>query len=362
MQNAANSRSSRRGRPSIDVNAREIITLITLLRPGVSYSIDNVAKTLNIPRAEASRLLRNLLGVSDGWNMCVPLAVTPDGQELQLNGNISYGRQINLLPIHKMALASALNIAGMPQDDPLRQKLSEDVPVANTQAPNSLDTGELGLLRTCMLATYYGWPLQFEYLGTNDTAPRLRTVQPKRLLPNTLSGMWFLRGFDLDKYADRSFNLTRMKHVQVLSEDPEDSETPTRPTALITTPSTPEQRTSPEQTEHAEAEQAKPAEPQQAESQQVELVFSNRYVADLFSWNESSREELADGRIKLTVSYYRGMWLPRRIAACLPEVQCNNQHVLNLAYEWLETLKTQTMLLQHDPYVPLDKPAGQVTS
>lgn len=359
MGNTAKPRSSRRGRPSIDTFAREIMTLISLLKPGVTYDVASVADALDISCEQAERLLQNLLGITDGWSMCVPLSLSPDGQQIELNGNISYGQHIDLLPIHALALASALNVAGVPAQDPLRIKLDTSAPVANACASDSLDTGELGLLRSCMLAIYYGWPLQFEYMGTNDTQPQLREVQPKWLCPSKLSGMWQLQGFDFDKQAERSFNLTRMKNVRALNNEHEGAQ----PAALITTPEKNDSASAPARSTASVSTASPvsstiPASPnsaaQNVEPQEVELIFSNRFVAELFNWNESSREELPDGRLKLKVTYYRGMWLPRRIAACLPEVECNVEEVTALAYEWLKTLKTQTELLNYDPFVPLD--------
>lgn len=318
-----NTPARRAGRPSTETTNRNLVLLLSKLQPGITYSIDSVSSALDITPKQAEHLLQLLIETSSDWRLCVPLDISPDAQTLTLRGNMSYGKPIKLRPAAWRALKDALTRAGLTENDPLSYKVQTAFGPLQTRtdptpAANSTATQD-SVLDFCLAALLDKLPLTFTYQGTNDTEPHTRHVRPIKLTPNTSMGTWYLEAYDLERAAERTFNLMRIHNpkIDAASDTSDATSTADTPTAN--------------------------------KGRLVEIIIDSAEVANSVQWNEELRETWADGRVRLAVRYYRGMWLPARLAAVAPHAQCTDAVLMHLARTWASNLRDA---MTSDLYAP----------
>lgn len=266
---------------------RALLIIASRLREeGDCLSAASVKRLLGIPYPEAQSYLAALFDVGDARHeRYLPLSGDTDKATLVATPDCSC-RELRFSRLETMALAAALDLAGISCDNPLRKRVmrsfayqpSQDDGFPETARPSHPIPTEN--LYRCAAAIVGERPLSFDYQGTRDTAPRTRRVKPAALNPN--DGRWTLDAYDLDADGDRTFYLANMTKLALLGEAlPRDAS----------------------------------LDAADATRRVVELRFSDRHMLDLFDWPDLEILRETDGAVEARIPFYGGPWLVRRIAA-----------------------------------------------
>lgn len=218
---------------------------------------------------------------------------------------------LRLTRLEATALEGALNKAGMPEDDPIRQKLRRafwpaegalDAPGISTRAWAFYDT-----LRDCALATLRRGRFTFFYQGQKDDLPRERHVERPRIRQD--GERWLMDACDLDD--DDRVKTFWVDMVSVPAQGPrhESESEPTPPDAEDERPPAGEAARGGLESNLAPAIGLTPRE--------VTLEFDDPHLLDLLDWSTVEFVERTSPAAKVvgTVYYAGGDWLLRRIAA-----------------------------------------------
>jgi len=278
---------ARRGRPSGIDRARELVSLVgSLSAEGDTISAEVISSRLGISLEEARHDLTLILTASTAQDEYLPLYGRGDAYDrLTMGSSIVRGRPLRLTRLEATAVLSALNEAGMDEDDPIRVGLEASLGPAGFDADTvrsaveaEADPAQSATLQTCARAISQGSSLEFEYQGTLDAEPRRRHVSPEGIRRER--DLTYLDAYDLDARGPRCFRIDRMAGVGIGGYAPEPgSEEPT------------------------------PA-------RSVTLAFSQVLDSDTDTFpglmlGEKNPDGTASGR----APYYGGTWLARRIAA-----------------------------------------------
>jgi predicted DNA-binding transcriptional regulator YafY len=220
--------------------AARLLAILHLLKPGARISLDAIAATLGVTRAEATEDIEAL-------SCCGLTPYTPDALvPVLVEGEVAYvysalpalTRSIRLSEAETKAVLAALRAAGLPADDPLCAKLaatSSDGDIAGMierVLTASAAEGAQAVLKTTAVATEQRHVLRFTYQGLAEESPRERIVEPVALVNER--GHWYLEGYARDSGALRTFRLDRVQDAEVLTEGvPERSIAPSG-VALVT--------------------------------------------------------------------------------------------------------------------------------
>lgn len=90
-------------------------------------------------------------------------------------------------------------------------QLEDHIPLVSSEARNSRTQGFEAIEESLSKQLQ----LRIEYLGTNDSEPRWRQVEPLCLFLG--SGRWYLEAFDLGSQAQKTFRLSRISQAAVVA-------------------------------------------------------------------------------------------------------------------------------------------------
>ena len=293
----------RRGRKGGTAELRELIALVGSLRgEGSMLTPAAVAARLGIPQERASLLINLILTacVDTGYQLPLILADN-DGVALSRSQGVT-GRPVRLTQAETRALLAALDELGFAADDPLRinvldafgpSGLNEQTARAHVAAALSLDQNEV--LEACSRAISAGSSLSFSYQSVNQAHAQKRHVAPQAV--RRANELWYLDAYDYDRRAMRTFRIGRMNDVRISSAVAANGQTPTA---------------------------------RDRSERMVEVAFCNRTPFDLFEWPRLEITGEQEGRVVARLPYYGGMWLPRRLAACIGLVTTPDEELVEL--------------------------------
>ena len=295
------------GRPGALDEARSLVALVSSLsEAGDALSTSAVAERLGVSGEEADKLVELVLSstLEDG----VGLPLVDEGGELTLvsSGGVR-GRRLRLTRDETLALASALERLGVPEDDPLRRTLDESLSAEAIDADlvRALMAGAEGsetlsaTLSACGHAAAERRELFFLYAKPGGSQPEQRRVVPRSLRAD--DGTWLLDAYDVDRRGERSFRLDRMSGVSLGAAAP-----------------------------------ARDARREAAGARTVTIAFSDPSYLTLLPWHDLRFVGSApSGATLAETPYYGGMWLPRMIAACAGTARCNDSEVTSLVEKYV---------------------------
>lgn len=277
-----------KGRPgSTEMTRESVLLLSALCEEGATLSVEGVASRLEIDTGQARFLLDELLALSLGDDGYLP--VTEEGDSVVLISSRGMrGRPLRLTRSETYALVTALDQAGIPEDDPLRRALADltaqgvsDEEVERLLAANgAVSTGRT--LTTCNRALVHRHPLAFSYQGSKDPSPRERTVVARGCREE--EGLWYLDAIDVETGRRRTFRVDRMVGTHEVEAD-------------------------------GAANSCKEA-PDEAEPRRVEVAFTDPTCLYVLEWPDLEIVSRDGDSVRASIPYYGGSWLPRHLAAC----------------------------------------------
>lgn len=280
--------------------ARDLVALLgTLSREGSCIDASSIAGRMGITTDDARKLIELLVGAGSPTTEYLPVASSRDVGEgddeiVLMSGRGVRGRPLRLNRQEMTAVIAALNMVGVPADDPLRERLqsgfsAEDIDetvIAQTLAP--LSTGSLSTsLLTCSRAILEHAGLRFDYRGVADSEYKSRFARPLNVAYERST--WYLAAIDVDRGELRTFRVDRMRDVTSAELPAEDG--PTMRGSFPTASS---------------------------HSHYVTLVLADRRYLSLFDWPGLEVIQQEDERITARIPLYDNAhdWLIRRITAC----------------------------------------------
>ena len=293
----------RRGRKGGVAELRELMALVGSLKDeGATLTPAAVAARLGIPQERASLLINLILTACTDTGYQLPLTLAEgDGVTLSRSQGVT-GRPVRLTQAETRALLAALDELGFAEDDPLRinvleafgsSGLDEQALRARVETALSLDQNET--LEACSRSISAGSALSFSYQSTGQDEPRRRHVAPQAV--RRANELWYLDAYDFDRRALRTFRIDRMSDVRITSVAAAHGKS--SPTAART------ERT-------------------------AEVTIRDRTALDLFEWPRLEVVGEQDGCVVAQLPYYGGMWLPRRLAACVGLVTTPDEELVEL--------------------------------
>lgn len=215
--NSTQAFGQRTGRRNNSDRIRELVSLLaSLSSTGDSVTIDAISSRLGISQEEA-RDMMNIVCEASGEDMGGLLISSNDDETeytLQYPGN--HGRPIRLTIAETIAVAHALDAAGIAEDDPLRQRLStgfysKEVAIDEVRkALGAMDKTDEALY-ICARSMGEGREVRFMYRGLKDSAARKRRTSVLSLSTN--GKVWYADAYDLDLEQNRRFRTDRMTNA-----------------------------------------------------------------------------------------------------------------------------------------------------
>ncbi|MDO4806805.1 MAG: WYL domain-containing protein [Coriobacteriales bacterium] len=210
-----NARSQRSGRKNNNERIRELVALIgSLSKTGDSISLDAISSRLGLSLEEAKTMMDIVCQASsEEWGGLL-ISSNDEGTEFTLQYPGVRGRPIRLTKAESIALIHALDLAGITEQDPLRQRLlcafssSEvDEEVVKKALGGSAVSPQSSLL-LCAQSQVERRSLTFLYKGIKDSHPRKRRAAVRTLAME--DGRWYVAAHDLDLGEERTFRVDRM--------------------------------------------------------------------------------------------------------------------------------------------------------
>ena len=307
--------SSRRGRKGGDATARQLVVLLSALDDeGDTITVDGIASRLGVDAEQARRLMRLLVAASASEDVFLPISVSDDESEIELQfaGGVR-GHRVRLTRSETLALDAALERAGIGADDAVRSTLADSFScrdrsaeevrrmVAATGSPE-----QAANLEACSSALLDGLAVEFPYQASGDEAPRSRRVEPMGIRAE--GDDWYLDAFDLDRQAERTFRLDRMGEVRQAGR----ASGRRVPSAATGT------------TGHG---------------REVSVVFHDPVMLDVFEWWHLRVTRRDGDAVEATLPWLGGQWLVRHLAACGGSVEVRDAElaaaVRDYARSWL---------------------------
>ena len=291
-----------RGRMSLDVLAGHVIALVASLdHEMAALTADGIADRLGVSDKLAEQLLAALRAPSDEGTLGYPTYDDEQGRTVLPYLTSLHGRALRLSEAESAALSAALSAAGVAENSSLREKVAggfmapgfdQELIDRIYAASGTTKRGSRALV--CTEAAQKGRRLSFDYPTHDGSSLAKRTVDPIAL--RTMSGRWYLDGFDVDRDAVRTFALDKMGDPEMVG--------PAQDHGDVAALGHPDART-------------------------VRLSFASDYYLTLFEWpGLRLLGEAGDGAIEAEIDYWGGTWLPRRIAACGGDVRCDDADVM----------------------------------
>jgi len=212
-------RSQRVGRKNNSDRIRELVALLgSLSSTGDVVTIGAISSRLGISTQEAQGLMDIVCQASgEEWGGLL-ISSNDDETEYTLQYPGTRGRPIRLTESETIALVHALDVAGVGESDPLREKLgkafsspSVDEDVVRQALGRVAQDAGTDSLHMCAQAQVEQRSVSFWYKGVKDDEPRKRRCSVRSLLRQEDS--WYVRAFDLDIQEDRTFRVDRMTNT-----------------------------------------------------------------------------------------------------------------------------------------------------
>lgn len=300
-------KSQRTGRKNNNERIRELVALLgSLSQTGDTVAIDAISRRLGISEDEA-RSMMNIVCQASGEEMSgLLISSNDDESEYTLQFPGTTGKPVRLTKAETIALFHALDVAGIDDDDPLRERLSEAFSSSVVKADEVRQAlGSLGhvqdQLMVCARSKVCSRALVFDYMGLRDTVPRRRRVVASKIM--TQNNAWYVVATDLDIGQERTFRVDRMLGVR-LGE-------------LVRN----------EPTESLER------------TQRVGITFLDPLYYHAFDWPELRITNVEDSIIHGDILYYGdgNTWLLRRICAGNGCIIVDDERIMHLARKYAKS-------------------------
>lgn len=211
-------KSQRTGRKNNNERVRELIALLgSLSKTGDSVSIEAISRRMGLTLEEAESLMDIVCQASsEEWGGLL-ISSNEDETEFTLQYPGVRGRPVRLTKAESFALIHALDLAGIPQKDPLRKRLlsafsspqvDENVVRKALGGESLADQSPLFL---CARSQVERRSLSFLYKGLKDSRPRPRRAAVRMLTMQ--DDHWYVSAHDLDLGEERTFRVDRMDDV-----------------------------------------------------------------------------------------------------------------------------------------------------
>lgn len=284
--------------PTSADRARRLLALLPHLREQGRIPLSDLARLVGSdPETVADDLGTLSLCGTDQADPGALVALAVEGENVIVFGDLpALEAPVRLTAAEAAALLTALGSCGIDAQSPLAKRLAETAGARLDleELARSVRTAGLpgGIAHTnALLAAAAGGRrvVRLRYAGAGDVTDSLRTVHP--LLVFLSRGMWYLRAFDVDRDAERTFRIDRVSDVEV--------------TGAVFEPA-------------AEAASITDATPELDSMPRAEIVFA-RDAPDLNprDWPGAGFERLADGRVRASVPFAGTAWLARKVASKL---------------------------------------------
>ena len=298
---------------------RELVTILgSLSRTGERVTIGSIADRLGVDHDQATKMMEIVCQASGEDSGGLLISANDEFTEFTLQYPGVHGRPLRLNEPETIALAHALDVAAVPPDDPLRNRLQTSFwapAVDDAQIRKSLgsqrDPELQRTLTLCARAYAQSRMIFFLYQGIADETPKERCALVRSLRLSSDNDMWYADSHDLDSLEERSFRLDRMSEVSV------------GPVGRL------------------------PTEYDQGSSsvRHVSVTFHDPTYLSLFDWPGLRITSASDNTTHATIPYYgeRSDWLLRRIIACAGTMEVEDDGIMreacNLARNTLSDLQ-----------------------
>ncbi|MDO4539087.1 MAG: WYL domain-containing protein [Coriobacteriales bacterium] len=298
-------RSQRSGRKNNNDLIRELISLLgSLSRTGDSVSLDAISSRLGIGIDEA-RSMMNIVCQASGEEIGgLLISSNEDETEFTLQYPGTSGKPIRLTTAETIALNHAMDVAGIEEHDPLRERVStafSSPEVDIDEVRHALGTAhdELEPLIACAQSQVEHREMSFLYRGIRDAEPRQRRALVLGL--KTESNIWYVNALDTELDQQRTFRVDRMAAVSL----------------------------------GAVLDEALPHEPS-PDAQQVRITFTDMTYYSAFDWPTLQVIRETNDSITGSITYYGSdsTWLLRRICAGNGSVNVDDERIMRRAREY----------------------------
>jgi hypothetical protein len=300
-------RTRRSGRKDNTERIRDVVALFgSLSRRGDSVSIEAISNRLGVSIEEAHKLMNIVCCASGEEGSHLPISSNEDETEFTLQYAGSTGRPIRLTHAETIAVQHAFDVCGIPLDDSLRQRVSDQIAspdVALEDIRRELGEGNADAnLLTCIWSEVEERSIAFDYLGLKDSTPKPRHARVRSVKRS--EDTFYIYALDLDLMQNRNFRIDRMSNV-----------------ILQDVMRLPEQI-------------------QDSEEQYVRLIFTDKTYLSLFSWPGIRVLSELDNVIQAEIPYFgdRSDWLIKRICACGGAVTTDDENIMDQARALAERL------------------------
>lgn len=306
-------KAQRTGRKNNNERVRELIALLgSLSKTGDSVSIDAISRRLGLTLEEAESLMDIVCQASsEEWGGLL-ISANDEGTEFTLQYPGIRGRPVRLTKAESFALIHALDLAGIPQKDSLRERLlgafsspQVDEKVVR-QALGGESLTEQSPLFLCARSQVERRSLTFLYKGLKDSVPRPRIAAVRMLTMQ--DDHWYVSAHDLDLGEERTFRVDRMAQVSI--------------GPAFVPPI------------NAEAE----------EPEMVGITIADTTYYTMFDWPGLRVIRTTSNAIYGKIPYYgtRSTWLLRRICAGKGRIIVDDKRIMDNARKYAATLLENT--------------------
>ena len=300
-------RKSSAGRRQSTERIRELVSLLSsFCRTGDTVSLDTIAGRLGVNTQEAAGMMNIVCQASGEDSGGLLISANDSFTEFTLQYSGIHGMPVRLTQSESIALVHGLDVAGVADDDPIRDHVRRayySTDVDDQEVRRTLGTGQDPLLtrtiQLCAKARGASRMIDFMYRGLADEFDRERCalIRNLRLDGNT----WYIDAYDLDVLDERIFRLDRMHSVTL------------GPRGKLPEP-----------------------DPSNSQTRRVDVVFTDPLFVTLFEWPGLRITRSTNTTVEGSIPYYGASsdWLPRRIAACAGSLTVFDEDIMSLAREY----------------------------
>ncbi|MDO4536571.1 MAG: WYL domain-containing protein [Coriobacteriales bacterium] len=303
-----NRHTQRAGRRDGTRKVRELAALMgSLSYTGASISVESVATRMGITEQEAHDMMELMCQAHGEESSGLLISCNDEETEYTLQYPATKGRPLRLTKQETIAVLHALDLAGLPADDPLRERLSKNLTSADVtveKVRQLLGNPEKDqVVSLCAQAQAQDRSLVFLYKGLKDAHPRERRVLIKQLRSTDYG--WQAVAHDLDCNQERIFRTSRMSDVSLGPQ----VERPVAPQS-------------------------------NAPQELVCIIFTSKTYYESFEWPGLQVLSQEDGIIRGLIPYYGSgsNWLERRISASGGTVFVDDRDIVVRTHEYCELL------------------------
>lgn len=300
-------RKSSAGRRQSSERIRELVSLLgSFSRMGDTVSLDTIAGRLGITTQEAAGMMDIVCQASGEDSGGLLISANDDFTEFTLQYSGIHGMPVRLTQSEAIALVHGLDVAGVADDDPIRDHVRRayySTDVDDQEVRRTLGSSQDALLtqtiQLCAKARATSRMIDFMYRGLADACDRSRCALIRNL--RLEDNVWYVDAYDLDVLEERIFRLDRMHSVTL------------GPKGRLPEPDL-----------------------SNSSARRVDVVFTDPMLVTLFEWPGLRITRSDNTVVEGSIPYY-GMssdWLPRRIAACAGALIVSDKDIMSLACEY----------------------------